>query len=104
MFESLAPEAVVHYAEQPAAPYSMRGHREAVFTLTNTGMALPAELRSRVFERFFRGDLAHNSATEGSGLGLSIAKSIVEAHQGVISYSVLPEDRTQVVVTLPSQR
>ncbi len=35
VFESLAPEAVVHYAEQPAAPYSMRGHREAVFTLTN---------------------------------------------------------------------
>jgi UDP-sulfoquinovose synthase len=35
VFESFAPEAVVHYAEQPAAPYSMRGHREAVFTLTN---------------------------------------------------------------------
>lgn len=35
VFEGFAPEAVVHYAEQPAAPYSMRGHREAVFTLTN---------------------------------------------------------------------
>ncbi len=35
VFRSFNPEAVVHYAEQPAAPYSMRGHREAVFTLTN---------------------------------------------------------------------
>ncbi len=35
VFSSFAPEAVVHYAEQPAAPYSMRGHREAVFTITN---------------------------------------------------------------------
>ena len=35
VFKSFAPEAVVHYAEQPAAPYSMRGHREAVFAITN---------------------------------------------------------------------
>ncbi len=35
VFESFAPDAVVHYAEQPAAPYSMMGHREAIFTLTN---------------------------------------------------------------------
>jgi signal transduction histidine kinase len=70
----------------------------------NTGTELPVDLRGRVFERFFRGDLAHNSAIEGSGLGLSIAKSIVEAHQGVIDYSVLPDRRTQVVVKLPSLR
>ena len=35
VFQSFAPEAVIHYAEQPDAPYSMRGHREAVFTITN---------------------------------------------------------------------
>jgi UDP-sulfoquinovose synthase len=35
VFESFAPDAVVHYAEQPAAPYSMMGHREAIFTITN---------------------------------------------------------------------
>jgi UDP-sulfoquinovose synthase len=35
VFKACEPEAVVHYAEQPAAPYSMRGHREAIFTLTN---------------------------------------------------------------------
>jgi signal transduction histidine kinase len=82
----------------------VRQNDAAVFSITNTGTALPAELRSRVFERFFRGDLAHNSATEGSGLGLSIAKSIVEAHHGAIGYSVMPDGRTQVVVTLPSPR
>jgi UDP-sulfoquinovose synthase len=35
VFESFVPDAVVHYAEQPAAPYSMMGHREAIFTITN---------------------------------------------------------------------
>jgi UDP-sulfoquinovose synthase len=35
VMKNFAPEAVVHYAEQPAAPYSMIGHQEAVFTITN---------------------------------------------------------------------
>jgi UDP-sulfoquinovose synthase len=35
VMQSFAPDAVVHYAEQPAAPYSMLSHKEAVFTLTN---------------------------------------------------------------------
>lgn len=35
VFKEFQPDGVVHYAEQPAAPYSMMGHREAVFTLTN---------------------------------------------------------------------
>jgi signal transduction histidine kinase len=75
---------------------------EAVFTITNTGPTLPMEHRSRVFERFFRGDLAHNSAIEGSGLGLSIAKSIIESHHGSIRYEVLPDERTRLTVSLPA--
>ncbi|MFZ2089990.1 MAG: NAD-dependent epimerase/dehydratase family protein [Desulfobaccales bacterium] len=35
VFRSFQPDGVVHYAEQPAAPYSMLGHREALFTITN---------------------------------------------------------------------
>ncbi|MEJ2671405.1 MAG: NAD-dependent epimerase/dehydratase family protein [Deltaproteobacteria bacterium] len=35
VFQEFQPEGVVHYAEQPAAPYSMMGHKEAVFTITN---------------------------------------------------------------------
>jgi UDP-sulfoquinovose synthase len=35
VFQGFNPEAVIHYAEQPAAPYSMRGPREAIFTITN---------------------------------------------------------------------
>lgn len=76
--------------------------QEVLLTLINTGPALPPDLRRRVFERFFRGDLAHNGAIEGSGLGLSIAQSIVEAHQGSIHYDVLPDERTQVTVVFPA--
>jgi signal transduction histidine kinase len=77
-------------------------NNEALFTITNTGSALPPELRPRVFERFFRGDMAHNSAVEGSGLGLSIVQSIVAAHHGSVRYEVLSDDLTQVVIQLPA--
>ena len=79
-----------------------RGDDEAVFAIRNTGAALAPELQGRVFERFFRGDPAHNSAIEGSGLGLSIAKSIVEAHGGRIGYAVLPDGRTEVSFAIPA--
>lgn len=75
---------------------------EAVVAIRNTGAALAPELRGRIFERFFRGDPAHNSTIEGSGLGLSIAKSIVEAHGGTIVYEVLPYGRTGVSFAIPA--
>jgi len=75
---------------------------EAVFMIRNTGSALAPDLRGRVFERFFRGDPAHNSAIEGSGLGLSIAKSILDAHGGEIAYEVLPDGRTEVSFAIPA--
>ena len=71
-----------------------------MFAIRNTGYALAPDLEARVFERFFRGDPAHGGAIEGCGLGLSIAKSIVEAHGGRIGYEVLPDGRTQVTVAL----
>lgn len=74
---------------------------KACFSVTNTGPALPPEMHHRVVERFFRGDPAHSSSVEGSGLGLSIADSIVKSHQGRLNYTVLEDGRTQVTVCLP---
>lgn len=75
----------------------------AFLAITNPGMRLPSASQARVFERFFRGDEAHSRAIEGSGLGLSIAKSIAEAHGGEMGYEVLPDGRTQVTVALPAE-
>jgi signal transduction histidine kinase len=74
----------------------------ATFCITNTGPALPPELRTRVFERFLRGDASHSSAVEGSGLGLSIAESIAKSHHGSLVFQVLEDTRTQLTLTLPS--
>ena len=50
---------------------------EAVITVEDTGIGIPAEYRDRVFERFFRVDKSHSSNVSGTGLGLSIVKHAV---------------------------
>jgi signal transduction histidine kinase len=54
-----------------------------------------------VFERFYRVDSSRARATGGTGIGLSIAKAIVEAHGGVISAASQPGRGTEFLIHLP---
>ncbi len=55
-----------------------------VIEVRDHGEGIPAALRDKVFERFYRADNSRNRETGGSGLGLSIVKTIVERHGGAI--------------------
>jgi signal transduction histidine kinase len=54
------------------------------FRIQDQGIGIPEDQHSRVFEKFFRGANAARMETQGSGLGLFIAKNIIEAHGGRI--------------------
>lgn len=73
----------------------------AELVVANTGPGVPADLQGRVFDRFFRGDPAHNSDVDGCGLGLSIARSIAQLHDGTIEFQSTPGVETRVRVCLP---
>ena len=77
-------------------------HREVQMTVSDTGMGIPADEQVRLFTRFFRSSSARGRAIQGSGLGLSIAKAIVERHGGTITVESEPGAGTEFTVRLPA--
>ena len=76
-------------------------HGDAILKVIDTGSGIPLENQPRIFERFYRVDKARSRATGGSGLGLAICQSIVEAHQGSITFTSTPGAGTTFVVRIP---
>jgi signal transduction histidine kinase len=67
----------------------------------DTGEGISAEDKAHVFERFFRGEKSRNRTTGGAGLGLAIAKGIIEAHGGQIGVESNPQNGSRFFFILP---
>jgi signal transduction histidine kinase len=76
----------------------------AVVAVSDTGMGIPDEEQKRLFERFFRASTATSRAVPGAGLGLTIVKTIVEAHGGTVGLTSTEGEGTTVRIELPYQR
>lgn len=74
-----------------------------VIAVEDDGPGLSAAEKSQAFNRFFRGSNASGQGTEGSGLGLPVVKSIVEAHGGTVDLQDAEPDGLRVVMTLPKE-
>ncbi|MGK9165221.1 hypothetical protein KXR53_02940 [Inquilinus limosus] len=76
---------------------------EARITITDRGPGIPPELLARVFEPFFRVDPARRQTVPGAGLGLAIAKEIIDRTGGRIEIANRPEGGLIQTVTLPRE-
>jgi PAS domain S-box-containing protein len=83
----------------------MEGHTWGALIVSDTGPGIAPKEHPRLFERFFRGKVGLESGMPGTGLGLALAKEIVQLHQGrirVISEGT-PGDGTTLIIELPVQ-
>ena len=71
-------------------------------TVRDTGIGIPPEHQSRIFERFYRVDKSHSRASGGTGLGLSIVKHAVLDLGGEVSVQSAPGEGTAILVRLPA--
>lgn len=74
---------------------------QAVVTVINTGTPIPPDKLEKVFEPFFRADAAKGRQMGGSGLGLSITKSVIEKHSGKVQIESDEKGCTKVNIYIP---
>jgi signal transduction histidine kinase len=100
---NLIGNALQYTPEQGTVTVSIeRDKNEARISVRDTGFGIPAEHLTHIFDRFYRVDKSRSRARGGSGIGLTIAKHLVEAHGGKIWAESAGENKGSVFVfTLP---
>jgi len=97
-------ENALKYASHQKEPVSVEvfgTSSQATLRISDRGIGIPADELTRIFEPFYRVDKSRDRETGGFGLGLSICKNIIEAHDGRIDMESEEGRGTIVTITLP---
>jgi signal transduction histidine kinase len=78
-------------------------NNQLIIIVEDTGIGIPSESVSHVFDRFYRVEVARTREQGGTGLGLSIAKAIAEAHSGTIAVESVLGAGSKFTVVLPGK-
>ena len=101
VFDNLLKNAINYsYTDSEITISADRTYKDISIRFRNTGDKIPPHQLNSIFEKFYRLDSARSCKTGGAGLGLAIAKEIVELHGGIIS-AKNSEEYTEFEVILP---
>lgn len=99
---NLCDNALIYNGEGGRVTVSvMKEQSAAVLSVADTGIGIPEEHRSRVYERFYRVDKSHSKETGGTGLGLSIVKHAAQYHGADIEMSSEVGKGTTFILRFP---
>ncbi|NFO04091.1 PAS domain S-box protein [Clostridium botulinum] len=77
---------------------------EVIISVKDNGIGIPKEYKEKIFERFKQVENSLHKNYEGSGIGLSLVKSIVEMHEGKIWINSESDEGTEIIFTLPIKK
>ena len=76
-------------------------HQHVIIKISDSGIGIPEEARSHIFERFYRVDKSHSKEIGGTGLGLPIARKIILLHRGSVTVESKIDMGTTFTVKIP---
>jgi signal transduction histidine kinase len=102
LFSNLLLNSIKYTPAKGSVSITVRSHQDQIICeISDSGIGIPAEELPKIFDEFYRASNVPKDIKTGSGLGLSIAKQIVESHRGKISVSSEPGVWTKFKVILP---
>lgn len=76
-------------------------HQSFILTVEDSGLGIPEESISHIYERFYRVDKSHSREIGGTGLGLAICRNVVRKHHGIIEVTSKEGEGSKFIVTIP---
>ncbi|MBC8145604.1 MAG: HAMP domain-containing protein, partial [bacterium] len=101
-FRNVISNALKYSSDTPVRMSVFPDDNGARIVVADQGVGISSEDQAKVFEPFYRTDDSRSRATGGYGLGLSLTKSIVEAHGGTIRVDSVPGQGTTIMMHIPN--
>jgi signal transduction histidine kinase len=99
VFVNILSNAYKYTNENGNVQVSLKRLKDVIrITVEDTGIGIPKEDIKHVFERFYRSDLSRSRGTGGTGIGLTITRALVEAHDGRIKIESEEGKGTKVII------